>query len=483
VIFVSPHDGATEVNPKTEIRIRFDRPMDPLAMRLEWKEGGYSERGDVRYQPSRNEFVIPLLLKAGGAHRLVVNPPVFNELQGFQSTEGLDAETYGWSFTVGGTSPFKDAVKPQVVSIHPASGSRVGLVTELQIRFDQPMSPYEFRLAAPNADKAGREPCLMYTHKDYDPGEHQFTVPLLLSPDWEGEVELRGFRSTRGGQADPIRLDYSTGQDLFSQEQLARFAKARQSPQLQDVIQKVERVRLSLSSLSETVNLIYDRMQDRPHFDQLESRWATFKVQGDAQFCAHEPEFSNRSWYVGSDGNRCWSLLEGQLREIPFDEFHEKHVIICDPFLTQRRSADAAIEEMNLEYLGTDELDGRTCHVVRSWTAALRGDRLDCRIDQFWIDGESYMPVQLLRHTGYTGRRYGWRAVRRFIYDRANQTIPDLEFGPEGLEVTSKEEPVALDDEWPRRYLSIGDGSSGKAGIHWGRTRGPHSFYGQCITY
>src|SRR5689334_703864 len=52
VVGVDPPDGAEGVDPVTEIRIRFDRPMDPSRAYLAWElrePAGYRLRGPLRY--------------------------------------------------------------------------------------------------------------------------------------------------------------------------------------------------------------------------------------------------------------------------------------------------------------------------------------------------------------------------------------------------------------------------------------------------
>ena len=74
VIFVSPADGATNVDAEQEIRIRFDQPMNPNDLALQWFQGGFQPDGQPPYESDQpNEFVIPVWLAAGLDHELVVN--------------------------------------------------------------------------------------------------------------------------------------------------------------------------------------------------------------------------------------------------------------------------------------------------------------------------------------------------------------------------------------------------------------------------
>ena len=70
------------MDPITEIRIFFDRPMNPTAMKLSqsYREGlsddadsgGFRLRRAPRYVAEKREFVVPVTLKPGTRHRLEV---------------------------------------------------------------------------------------------------------------------------------------------------------------------------------------------------------------------------------------------------------------------------------------------------------------------------------------------------------------------------------------------------------------------------
>ena len=69
IVSVSPAPNATAVDPITEIRIRFDRPMDPNRMGLRAGFGNvrtpFRLRGSPKYVADTNEFVLPVILRAG----------------------------------------------------------------------------------------------------------------------------------------------------------------------------------------------------------------------------------------------------------------------------------------------------------------------------------------------------------------------------------------------------------------------------------
>ncbi|MHC4404432.1 MAG: S41 family peptidase, partial [Planctomycetota bacterium] len=149
VVAVSPADGATDVEPVTEIRLRFDRPMDPLVGKLEWELAGGVDSGPAgvggvrlrqapRYVSETHEFVIPVVLSPG-RHCLLVNR-VFGgeEPSGFLSDDGVAAASYRWRFTVADFPKRTEAPKPRVVSVDPPTGSETAVYTPIRIGFDRP---------------------------------------------------------------------------------------------------------------------------------------------------------------------------------------------------------------------------------------------------------------------------------------------------------------------------------------------------------
>jgi len=108
---VTPARDAVGVDPVTEIRIRFDRVMDPRSFDLQWRpirgapktEVGFRLREAVRYEAEHNEFVVPVRLTPGAAHRIEVvsddpryTSPLIQRL--FRSADGVPARTYDWQF-------------------------------------------------------------------------------------------------------------------------------------------------------------------------------------------------------------------------------------------------------------------------------------------------------------------------------------------------------------------------------------------------
>ena len=100
VVSLEPSNGAVNVDTTKELRIRFDSPMRPSILQMEWEEGGISECRAVHYNEENNEFVIPVKLHPGCKQSIAINPPDKDGKQyGFQSVQGVSASACRWTFT------------------------------------------------------------------------------------------------------------------------------------------------------------------------------------------------------------------------------------------------------------------------------------------------------------------------------------------------------------------------------------------------
>lgn len=121
VVEVSPAANAEGIDPVTEIRIRFDRPMNPESYLLNWRprrkedfrSTGFRLRGAIRYLPESNEFVIPVILTPSATHRLEVaaeRAPRGKPMQRyFESADGVPAAPHAWEFRTGDLRPQENA--------------------------------------------------------------------------------------------------------------------------------------------------------------------------------------------------------------------------------------------------------------------------------------------------------------------------------------------------------------------------------------
>jgi hypothetical protein len=355
--------------------------------------------------------------------------------------------------------------KPKIVSITPACGTETALMSELKIEFDQPMMPDEFSVVDAYAGEGAgllRSAGVISGHSGYDADSHIFTLPLVLPNNWNGQIKVSGFKSTQGVEAEAVVLDYRTLRDGFSKELLARFERARQSADLRELLDKVKEARAKLLSLSERVEDSFDFCGKR------ESHNLQFKMQEGRKFYADMSGLFNKPWYIGGDGRQCWFYYSGpdekKLVAADFNEIDKKKVVICDLFGNSARSVEEVIRTHNLEYVGTEILDGRQCYIVRSWNVCVRKDYSTCKVDKWWIEGNRYMPVQMV-----SGSVEG-RQMLRWTYERINERMDDSEFRPEAV---SGEQPASLEplgEGYDTRFVNVIDGSSeGRMCVGWGK--------------
>jgi hypothetical protein len=98
VVEVFPPDGARGVEPITEIRLRFDRPMDPSRAYLAWDYRdrlGYRLRGPLRYDERTRTFSLPVHLAPGGVHRITAGDDSGGpRSEGFESVADVMAKPF-----------------------------------------------------------------------------------------------------------------------------------------------------------------------------------------------------------------------------------------------------------------------------------------------------------------------------------------------------------------------------------------------------
>ena len=73
VVLVAPVNGAQNVGLEQELRVRFDRPMNPYTFKLEWMAGGFQQNGSIQVGADRKEFIIPVRLMPGQEQTIAVN--------------------------------------------------------------------------------------------------------------------------------------------------------------------------------------------------------------------------------------------------------------------------------------------------------------------------------------------------------------------------------------------------------------------------
>jgi outer membrane lipoprotein-sorting protein len=470
VVSVFPANNTENVEPDTEIRIRFDRPMNSGKMALyseNWEDGAIVDNRGFKYDEGNNEFIIDVRLKEGTQYNLVINP--YKE-DGFVDIKGNVAQKFNWRFKTRKIAIAKTASKPVVRSIDPAKGSEIALVTKLKITFDQPMYPdqYEF------FNRTTKNSNVLRRNVEYDPATFQFTIPVVFPPNWKGTIEFHGFKSVKGIEADPVKIEYSTGKDIFSQSFMKSLNASQKSDDLIDLLEKIQKMRSNLRSLSEAVYMTHSSD------NRTESNRTIFKLKGRRQFYADVSDVMGVPFHIGSDGENCWWYYgrEGKERLImaSFDEIDDKNVIICDPFYLTENDVVTAIKKFNLEYLGTRSHGGKVCHIIRSWSVSIRSwkpkDITDCKIGTYWIDSETYMPVQIENDFGLFNLSYV------FNYIHINEPLAGSNFRPDFVKGVEPQDPDVqfkdlpehqFDKKSDKRFLNVQDGSSGNMSVRWGK--------------
>jgi beta-lactamase regulating signal transducer with metallopeptidase domain len=466
IVEVSPLDGARDVPADTEIRVRFDRPMDPSALCILWNrksQGGFRPRGSFRYLADTYEFVVPVRLTPGCSHGLTLNEDRHfeeGEYTGFSSVDQVAAEPHSWSFTTAALPDVPNGRRPKVVVVDPPSDSEASLLTLLRVKFDQPMDPTWYGMADPDGvvDKP-----VLHHFVEYDPESHEFTLPMKLPGNWNGEVELAHFRSADGVEAAPITLAYRTKREAAGPHLLERARVAGQSAELAALIDQIRAARDTLTSVSEEIKFALIFGTRTSWLDRFQCHGAMFKMQGERQFVANVDQIMQIPFRVGSDGTNCWLRRKDELISCSFEELDVRNVLVCDPFGAGRMAATTTmIHDLKLEYLGQVVLDERPCHRIRSWDVKLVTDFTDhlTPVRDWYIDAESLLTVRIeddgVLHTA-------------FHYKSVNEPISDVEFQPETAQGIEPKAPEPLDTGYTRRFLNVIDGTNGRMSVRWGK--------------
>jgi serine/threonine protein kinase len=472
VIWVSPADGADNVDPQQDLRIRFDQPMNPNDMNLMWSSGGFLSHGQFQYNPARNEFDIPLQLVPGKTNKLMASWAGM----GFRNTNSIPAEEFDWQFTTKPSAPKPGAPKPNVVQISPEPGEPKSVLTMLEITFDQPMTldhgfPW-LRDRGASFNLPGIVPDISFA-----PSGRRLTVPLMLPPDNETKLTLEGFHSADGVASDPVVVRCEIGTNNFSGQQLKYISTAAKDPKLTQLLSSMKTSRAGLASGIETVKYI-SLDQEQEAFNGITAYTATFKWQGTNQFYEDISEVMGmgKAFILASDGQTCWMFSEdppGSRRSLmssPVAAIAGFNASIADPFNLAHNSVQSAIEKGNLVYEGQTQLDGRPYYQVSSWLVNQTGNDsfpVSVARTKWWIDSETFLPAQVIRYI--SGRQ-----VFRFKYEGLNQPLPAADF-------QSPATPGTKSEHWFDKklgtnevlFLKINDGSDGQMSGRIGK-RGPN---------
>ena len=127
----------------SEIRIRFDRPMDPNKMGLMADITDTSNvfrlRAPPKYVVETNEFVIPVNFREGVRYRFSLQEN--HSGIDFCSRDGVVTRPYSWQFSTREPAAVPKGSPPRVLSIDPPTRSQTGMIATIRVRFDRPMDP------------------------------------------------------------------------------------------------------------------------------------------------------------------------------------------------------------------------------------------------------------------------------------------------------------------------------------------------------
>jgi tRNA A-37 threonylcarbamoyl transferase component Bud32/uncharacterized membrane protein YidH (DUF202 family) len=473
VISVSPEDGATNLDVNQELRVRFDQPMNPNDMGINWLSGGFLPDGQPRYEPDRDEFVIPVRLIPGQTNDLMAASS--STMGGFRTTNRTYAGDYRWHFTTKPVVAKPGAVKPSVVQISPPSGETLPVLTLFEISFDQPMRPPDQGFPYLKTSSPFQLPAQIPS-VDYDPSSHRFTVPVVLPPDNDTKLTLEGFTSADGVASDPIAIRCQIGTNSYSGEQLNLISTAAKDSRLEQLLSSMKASRARLHSGVETVQWtsFYCRGGS---FRAISVHSALYQWQGTNQVYADISDIMNlKAFILGSDGKTCWLYADDhngrRLDSSPAALVADIYTPIADAFTLTTMTVAEAIAKGRLMYQGQTQLDGRTCHRVQSWMVRQphnEYDRVDASKLEWWIDAETLLPVQVVNNSQYA------RQTFRFHYEKLNEPLPDTAFQPPATTGTNArkdafklfEQKTPAPDE--KRFLRIEDGSNGEMSGRIGR--------------
>jgi hypothetical protein len=479
VLSVVPPNGAKEVEPIQELRVVFDRRMNPYYVKLEWLAGGFQLNGSIQVGAEHKEFIIPVRLTPGEEHQLIVNrdrdremwiatgrqperKPSRSSRKGFLDADAVAANEFRWSFSTRAVVEKPGAAKPRVTKVSPASGATTPLLTFVEITFDQPMQSSDmlFPYLQKGAFDLGDGPGLIPDF-DYDAAAHRFAFPVLLPPDNDARLILRGFYGANGMACDPVVLHYQTGADSLDPKYEEKARSAAKDASLAKLLNSMKEARARLNSGIITVQSIQMGMSKNA-FQNIDAQTATFKWQGlDQVYADISGPMMSKAFILGCDGQTCWLYSEDgkgnkRLDQTPAAKT-EKEITLVDPFSLAKRPVADALAEKGLVLASNAKLEGRSCYRVETWSVS-QENMVSAIETQWWIDQGTSLPKQIVQH--YAG---GCQIVQ-FDYHELNQRIPNTAFqppsaaGPDANPLHFGKEPGPGE----QRFLLISDGSNGR---------------------
>ena len=482
LVAFSPADGAGDVPASTEVRLRFDRAMDPFSIKLDWDSGGFLWVEPPTYDTGKHEFAIPLRLAAGVPQEVFVNKTfpmedvararAMSPREGFISSDARLAGLATWKFRSKAAQP-ADAKgpAPTVREITPKLGATVSLLCFVELAFDRPMMlpaealPYVVR-------PSGFERVEMISYAEYDPSAMRYRLALLLPPKKKMSFEIAGFRGAGGATCAPVKLEYQSGTGVYPDGFEAEVQKSAKDERLLSLLASMAKAREGLTSIVERVQSI-SMNQDKGAFTTMRATSARFVWESPNRFLADAtgPMSSCDAFRVGCDGTNAWWHYEGHkkrhLTVSPVKEMHRMNLSFCDPFDLTTLSPEKAASAKRLKYAGKARRGDRECHLVETWEAESFGESTTVgSLHQWAIDAQTLRPSEFISF----GQGYVYRLV--FHYDSVNGPVPEADFIPPELPSVPKVPLDALDADYTERFLNGMDGANGNMSVRWGK-RGP----------
>jgi beta-lactamase regulating signal transducer with metallopeptidase domain len=439
VVSVFPADGAADLDCREDVRIRFDRAMDPRYLSVTWHKGGFQLTSGVQVSDDRKEFVLPVCLMPGVKQTLAVNyrwdtfgdkaagsnTPVHATGPAFRDAHGIAAAEFEWSFATKPNPVIAGGTAPKAIDIKPASGPSSEL-TFLEVTFDQPMQP-PTELLPHLPERIGMGGPNLIPSIDYDAAAHRFTIPLLLPADNDARINLLGFHGENGLAAEKIVLHYQTEDEKFSANYREKIAAAASDPALIQLLTAMKDARTRLHSGVETVQTIRLNLNTNA-CESIESETGTFKWQGTNQAYGDVSAIMGTDAFIlGCDGRDCWLYSENQKDGKRLDKtpvaVTKRNIVIADPFFLNEWSVKKAMAEQPVVLESDAVLDGHDCCRLESWNVSNDGMSWATK-NEWWIDKETYLVRQTRQcHPG------GFELVR-LSYTNLNETLPDSAFQP-----------------------------------------------------
>jgi hypothetical protein len=281
-----------------------------------------------------------------------------------------------------------------------------------------------------------------------------------LPPNWYGELRLEGFRGADGAEAGPVALKYRTLREPLAPTLRRRAERSADSDQFRTLIGRIREACRKVTSVSEIATTVHIYRYGMPDWDHsFHSQGATFKMQGSDQFVAEIDEIMHVPFRIGCDGPTCWFVAPERRIAVPSRAIHEKNVHLLDPFgVKGEADAGKIIRDWKLEDGGEVDLNGRRCHLIRSWNVTLTPGMDVIPGPRWYIDSATLLPARV---------EHGGSFAIDFAYSRINEPIPDAEFRPAGAAIPVAE-PEPLPEGYTRGFLNVIDGTSGRMSVRWG---------------